>query len=91
MDVDRDPTGLDDADADDESDFRPMTALRAEVVDKVGDMSAVPIETRGRDNLLPAPDSPLNVDGRPIGVGVEYMAIYSFSLCLSFSEFPLSL
>jgi hypothetical protein len=74
IEVDRDPTGEDDADADEESDFRPMTALRVDVVDRVGEVSAVPIDTRGgRDSLLPPPVSPLNVDGRPIGVGVEYI------------------
>ena len=84
IEVDRDPTGEDDADADEESDFRPMTALRVDVVDSVGEVSAVPIDTRGgRDNLLPPPVSPLNVDGRPIGVGVEYIIRFT-------PEFPLS-
>jgi hypothetical protein len=78
IEVDRDPTGEDDADADEESDFRPMTTLRVDVVDRVGEVSAVPIDTRGRDNLLPPPVSPLNVDGLPIGVGVEY--IFRFTL-----------
>lgn len=77
MDVDREPTGDDDADTDDESDFRPTTTLRFEVVDKVGEVSAVPIDTRGRDNLLPPPPpaSPRNADGLPIGVGVEYISV----------------
>jgi len=88
MDVDRDPTGDDDADADEESDFRPMTTLRFDVVERVGEVSAVPIDTRGRDNLLPPPPlgSPRNVDGLPIGVGVEYiLAVLSFStVCFSY-------
>lgn len=82
MDVDREPTGDDDADTDEESDFRPTTTLRFEVVDNVGEVRAVPIETRGRDNLLPPPPppptSPLNADGLPIGVGVEYISVSLF-------------
>jgi hypothetical protein len=89
IEVDRDPTGEDEADAEEDNDFRPpmTTALRVDVVDKVGEVSAVPIDTRGgRDNLLPPPPvSPLNVDGLPIGVGVEYI-----SSILLLVNFPLS-
>ena len=73
-DVDRD-AGLDGMLEFVDRDFRPrlllVLLLVEEVGERVGDVKFVPRETRGgRESLLPGP---LKAEGRPMGVGVEYI------------------
>ena len=82
-DVDRDPAGLEGMeDVVLESDLRPSVEdlLEVDVVEYVGE-ARLEVPREGRDgaagavpraNLLPAP---ARADGRPIGVGVEYITL----------------
>jgi hypothetical protein len=64
------------ADDAEDRDLRPTTLrLLCDVVERVGELTFVPNETRGRVNLVPPPNAAAGgADGRrPTGVGVEYM------------------